>query len=200
MPITRFALAALVAVVPLMAVIPGSSAEWVLVARDVAWSADGNRPGSWAVSEKMCASQIKLVHQSGYVNCRRNGQSNYGCNGNINLAVHITDEQNACSSCSIAPAADDRSVTGNKNGWWDKRGYNSDSPEVILDLPKKNYCFDPSDQYHIWHGEDKNNNEGGDNHGTAKDHVYLYVETTTQSTTTMTVTSMTVRTAHPLTH
>lgn len=143
----------------------------------------------------MCASQIKLVHQSGYVNCRGNGrgESNYGCNGNTDLAVHITDDNSPCRSCSIAPASDDGSVAGDKNGWWFKRGYTSDSAQVILDLPRKKYCFVTDDTYHIWHAEDKNDGSEGDNHGTAKDHVYLYVEgTTTATTVTKTKTATTI--------
>merc|ERR1719272_2127570 len=97
-------------------------------------------------------------------------------------------------SGTIAPAPDDSSIHSKTSaGWWKKDGYNSASSQIQLDLPKdrnseKTFCFSPSSDYYIWYSEDYSNMEGGDNHGTTRDDVYLnlFVPTTTVTTTTTT--------------
>ena len=61
----------------------------------------------------------------------------------------------------------------NSNGWWSKSGYSSDSKEIIVDLPSKHYCFDPSKSYHLWYAEDEHDLNEKDNHGTAKTDVFV---------------------------
>ena len=61
----------------------------------------------------------------------------------------------------------------NSNGWWYKDGYNSGSKDVTLNLPGRNYCFDPSKSYHLWYAEDEHDSSESDNHGTAKTDVLV---------------------------
>ena len=78
---------------------------------------------------------------------------------------------------------DDKSIKWHNNvvcgycsrpsGWWSKSGYNSDSNEIVLDLPNKHYCFDPTESYRIWYAEDDFDQSEHDNHGTAKTDVYV---------------------------
>ena len=58
---------------------------------------------------------------------------------------------------------------------WKKSGYNSQSTEIVVDLPNKNYCFEPTKSYHLWYGEDDHDQSESDNHGTAKTDVYVKV-------------------------
>ena len=72
--------------------------------------------------------------------------------------------------------ADDKSVTWDDyhgRGWWHKDGYSSDSKEITLNLPGRNYCFDPSKSYHLWYAEDEHDSSESDNHGTAKTDVLV---------------------------
>ena len=70
--------------------------------------------------------------------------------------------------------ADDKSVTWHYGGgWWLKDGYSSDSKEITLNLPGRNYCFDPSKSYHLWYGEDDHDTSEWGNHGTAKTDVLV---------------------------
>ena len=77
-----------------------------------------------------------------------------------------------------------------KNGKWSKSGYSSFSKEIIVDLPNKRYCFDPSKSYYLWYSEDEHNNSEIDNHGTAKTDVFVRLirlgGITTPTTTTTT--------------
>lgn len=155
----------------------------------------------------MCATEIKLVHKSGYVSCNGNGNSNYGCEAGPHIAVHITMSNDALFSLkgwygTIAPAPDDPTIHSlHSQGWWMKDGYNSASPQLVLDLPKnrnaeKTYCFVKNNDYYIWYSEDYSNTEGGDNHGTTVDDVYVnvYEPPTTATATTTTVTTTTTTT------
>lgn len=174
-----------------------ANAEWVKVGNDVEWGAKDDKHGPWSTNEKICASRIKIVHITGYVSCRptiANGASNFGCKGNNQLALHITDSLYECGSCSIIPAKDDQSIGGNRNGWWTKSGYSSASDELILDTPGKNYCFTPDKIYHLWYAEDKAGVSEHDNHGIAYVDIYLDQITTTSTKEKTTVTTTTATT------
>ena len=82
---------------------------------------------------------------------------------------HATILAHACCN------ADDKSVTWRKhhNGWWHKDGYSSASKKITLNLPGRNYCFDPSKSYHLWYGEDDHDANEFDNYGTAKTDVLV---------------------------
>ena len=71
--------------------------------------------------------------------------------------------------------ADDKSIRWavRGRGWWYKNGYSSDSKEITLSLPGRNYCFDPTQSYHLWYGEDDHDAFQGDNHGTSKTDVFV---------------------------
>eukprot|EP00729_Bicosta_minor_P025223 gene25223-16981_t len=150
-----------------------ANGDWEQVASNIAWSADGNRPGHFTFPRDMCATEIKLVHKSGYVSCNGNGNSNYGCEAGPHIAVHITMSNDALFSLkgwygTIAPAPDDPTIHSlHSQGWWMKDGYNSASPQLVLDLPKnrnaeKTYCFVKNNDYYIWYSEDYSNTEGAD--------------------------------------
>ena len=68
---------------------------------------------------------------------------------------------------------DDKSVSMKSTGWWTKSGYSSDSKEIVVALPKNNYCFVSTKSYHLWFGEDDHDQSESDNHGTAKTDVYV---------------------------
>ena len=68
---------------------------------------------------------------------------------------------------------DDKAVKLNADGWWYKSGYHSNSTEITVDLPNKNYCFEPAKSYHLWYAEDDHDLSEGDNQGTAKTDVYV---------------------------
>ena len=71
---------------------------------------------------------------------------------------------------------DDKSIRwASASGWWSKSGYSSESKEIAVDLPNKNYCFEPTKSYHLWYGEDDHDQSESDNHGTAKTDVYVKV-------------------------
>ena len=61
----------------------------------------------------------------------------------------------------------------NSNGWWYKNGYSSGSKEIIVNLPNRNYCFEPKKSYHLWYAEDEHDSSESDNHGTAKTDVFV---------------------------
>ena len=104
---------------------------------------------------------------------------------------------------TIAPSPDDSSIhSQHVAGWWKKDGFNSASPYIQLDFPKHenadgSYCLIPSNNYYIWYAEDYSGMEGGDNHGTTVDDVYVYAlvpDDTTVTTTTATTTTATTTT------
>ena len=80
---------------------------------------------------------------------------------------------------------DDKTVKLNDDGWWYKSGYNSDSKEIALDLPNKNYCFESTESYHLWYAEDEHNHLEGNNHGTAETDVLIQIACECQSLSTM---------------
>ena len=55
-----------------------SAGTWLKIGSDVGWSAKGNGHGTLRVSQKLCASEVKFVHKSGYVACA--GQCSMGAN------------------------------------------------------------------------------------------------------------------------
>lgn len=98
---------------------------------------------------------------------------------NVWLAVPVGDvltQRHTIISTYACCNADDKSVRWHDyhgRGWWLKDGYSSDSKDITLNLPRRNYCFEPSQSYHLWYGEDDHDASEEDNHGTAKTDVLV---------------------------
>ena len=106
---------------------------------------------------------LKLVHQSGAVNCIDDISSatKWGCGASHldnQLNVHITNESNV----RILPTS---SVNFDGHLSYSLPGFDENSAEIVFDVFPVPLSVTIGQRFRVWYGEDLKENEEGDNVG-----------------------------------
>ena len=127
--------------------------------------------GTFEIRQSGDMYNLKLVHQSGAVNCINdiNSATNWGCgasNHDNKLNVHITNESNA----RIFPPIG--SVNFNGHLYYSLPGFHPNSAEIVFDVFPAPLSVTIGQRFRVWYGEDLKKNQEGDNMGKSCIDVY----------------------------
>ncbi|XP_068721425.1 uncharacterized protein [Montipora capricornis] len=139
----------------------------------VCFGVQNDKFGTFQIHKPGDIYRLKLVHRSGYVNCDSSRASNtkWGCFVNNDkhyteelIGVHITYENRT----RIFPA--------NDGDFYTLPGFNGNSPEITFDSTPTPLSVVAGQKFKIWYGDDLDNTNEGDNHGTSCTDVYAFYQ------------------------
>ena len=117
------------------------------------FGAKDNSFGTFEIRQSGDMYNLKLVHQSGAVNCINdiNSATKWGCgasNLDNELNVHITNESNA----RIFPL--NSSVNFDDYLFYKLPGFHQNSPEIVFDFFPVPLSVTIGQRFRVWYGED----------------------------------------------
>ena len=136
------------------------------------FGAKDNSFGTFEIRQSGDIYNLKLVHQSGAVNCVDdiNSGSNWGCSHgdyyDNKLNVHITNESNA----RIFPP--NSSVNFDEYLFYKLPGFRGNSAEIVFDFFPVPLSVTTGQRFRVWYGEDLGNHGEGNNVGNSCIDVY----------------------------
>ena len=134
------------------------------------FGAKDNSFGTFEIRQSGDMYNLKLVHQSGAVNCINNINSatKWGCgalNHDNELNVHITNTSNA----RILPTS---SVKIDGHLFYKLSGFHQNSAEIVSDFFPFPLSVTIGQRFRVWYGEDLMNTSEADNVGNSCIDVY----------------------------